>query len=619
MSLFLVVLSIPHSAHSGLMDTIKQAAAKLDKFKESATSKLKKVKETVKGIHEKVIENVSLLKPLLPKPVQLPLEILGTDNEITDGEEEVLKKRLPKIRQALTALVGDVQDATIPTIGIVGSGGGYRAMIAMLGFTWALEKIGVLDTASYISALSGSTWMLNTWLAHGYSLAQMNTFLKNQTKDSFSLKVKNKEIDINRITLNLLQKVAYKQPVSLVDVYGSILGSVLLKGLPGNGLDFYMSDLENKIADGSYPYPISTAVFEHTRPFEWLEFSPYEVGTAAFKYWIKPDYFGQLFDNGKSLDIGPRQSLGFMFGIFGSAYAVSIGEVLREVVQGIEAKISEKLTQFKIPNAVGAILIQQMGLLQEVSVSQGNQRISPPRVHNFMRGLQNGDQFGEAVTVVDAGIDFNLPFPPLLRRNVGVYLVCDASDYPNLNYHALKKVEEFAKRKQFKFPAINYEGIDKRGVSVFYDKTDPEVPVVIYFPNMTKVSTFKFHYTNDEFDTVHNTMYKQVVKARADIIKGLKLGIENVKKLVTSQQSGVTVPQDVISDTQDTSTSDDSVQAAEPPVTDDTVAQTPEPSPQKATLDQNITQLEAFAKKAGNSPEAQQLRDLIEAMKALRQ
>ena len=45
-----------------------------------------------------------------------------------------------------------------PTVAVMGSGGGIRAMVGYLGCLKALEDMGVLDSTTYLSGLSGSTW-----------------------------------------------------------------------------------------------------------------------------------------------------------------------------------------------------------------------------------------------------------------------------------------------------------------------------------------------------------------------------------------------------------------------------------------------------------------------------
>lgn len=46
----------------------------------------------------------------------------------------------------------------VPVIAVVGSGGGFRAMVGFSGVMKALYDSGVLDCATYVAGLSGSTW-----------------------------------------------------------------------------------------------------------------------------------------------------------------------------------------------------------------------------------------------------------------------------------------------------------------------------------------------------------------------------------------------------------------------------------------------------------------------------
>ena len=47
-----------------------------------------------------------------------------------------------------------------PTVAVMGSGGGIRAMVGYIGCLKALEDMGVLDASCYLSGLSGSTWLI---------------------------------------------------------------------------------------------------------------------------------------------------------------------------------------------------------------------------------------------------------------------------------------------------------------------------------------------------------------------------------------------------------------------------------------------------------------------------
>ena len=46
----------------------------------------------------------------------------------------------------------------VPKIAVVGSGGGFRAMVSLSGVFCALKDMGLLDCVMYTAGLSGSTW-----------------------------------------------------------------------------------------------------------------------------------------------------------------------------------------------------------------------------------------------------------------------------------------------------------------------------------------------------------------------------------------------------------------------------------------------------------------------------
>ncbi|HJZ23598.1 MAG TPA: hypothetical protein VJ201_04030, partial [Candidatus Babeliales bacterium] len=91
-------------------------------------------------------------------------------------EAAYIKQRKENARIALSKLLK--RDITkIPTIAVVASGGGMRATLATLGFLRGLEDIGLLDAVSYVSTLSGSTWLAATWMMGNFTLDQLETKL----------------------------------------------------------------------------------------------------------------------------------------------------------------------------------------------------------------------------------------------------------------------------------------------------------------------------------------------------------------------------------------------------------------------------------------------------------
>ena len=49
-------------------------------------------------------------------------------------------------------------DFQMPNVAILGSGGGFRAMVSLSGVFCALKDMGALDCAMYATGLSGSAW-----------------------------------------------------------------------------------------------------------------------------------------------------------------------------------------------------------------------------------------------------------------------------------------------------------------------------------------------------------------------------------------------------------------------------------------------------------------------------
>ena len=49
----------------------------------------------------------------------------------------------------------------VPVIGIMGSGGGFRAACGLSGVMIALEESGIFDCSTYLTGLSGSSWYVD--------------------------------------------------------------------------------------------------------------------------------------------------------------------------------------------------------------------------------------------------------------------------------------------------------------------------------------------------------------------------------------------------------------------------------------------------------------------------
>ncbi|XP_076821568.1 cytosolic phospholipase A2-like isoform X1 [Clavelina lepadiformis] len=146
------------------------------------------------------------------------------------------------------------------------------------------------------------------------------------------------------------------------------------------------------------------------------------------------------------------------------------------------------------------------------------------------------------VHMVDAGLTFNSPYPPMLRpqRTVDLILSFDFSGRDSDNSEPFKEIllaEKWAKLHHLPFPKIDRSVFEREGMKecyVFRDEEDERAPIIIHFvlcnvlfrkfkrPGVprargdtsgdfdifdapkTPYSTFNFQYANEEFDRLRD-------------------------------------------------------------------------------------------------------------------
>jgi phospholipase A2 len=435
-------------------------------------------------------------------------------NDLCTQEQSAAQARSHKVLVALKNLTGkDIDINHMPTIGLACSGGGCKAAIATLGFLRGLQKIGVLDATMYLATLSGSTWSTTAWLTHGMPLDQLTQFLKGKLETALSPGLINKNAILNA----LLEKFKGPRDFSFNDIWGAIIADMYLRTDTDSGQDFHLSNLESKVSDGSYPLPLFTSVIGETNPYyEWMEYSPFEIGSPFLKTWVRPWAFGKEFNKGLSSDISREERLGFMLGLFGSAYAGSVGDL----IQLLNESFSDSFEVTSPSNYFTWLPWND------------NFRISAPEVYNFSRNLKDtplADQ--HYLSLIDGGFAFNLPIPPLLRRNTSVQIICDvSSDSCTEQGNDLRKVEFYASQHGFALPTIDYKTLVKQKISIVTNSDNPTLPIIIYVQNTLPFSMFKFRYTPQEFDSLMGSM-EETITTNADIIKqAIELAIANKQK-----------------------------------------------------------------------------------------
>ncbi|KAI5207140.1 lysophospholipase [Aureobasidium subglaciale] len=270
------------------------------------------------------------LAPYAPVSASCPsTPLVRTANSLGSDEAAYVAARKPQADAALAAWLQktDSSFATtdLPTVGLVLSGGGYRALLSGAGLVQGLDArdsdlstSGLYQALTYETSLSGGAWFSTSWT--GLNWPTVSYLRDNLWSQSFA--------DSLLVPARLLSAVAYAEivkdvvdkakagfPPTLIDVYGRLLSYQLLTT---NSQDIITDGAVSKtfssvvsssnFTSHAVPFPIITArgvnTFEgQCTPREngtQYEFSPYEFGSwdSNINAFTPTAYLGSKLTNG---------------------------------------------------------------------------------------------------------------------------------------------------------------------------------------------------------------------------------------------------------------------------------------------------------------------------------
>lgn len=471
-------------------------------------------------------------------------------------EEQWIALRKPHVKQALEQLLTmNLTDDEVPTIALCLSGGGYRAMLATIGMlqgactppktrgtittiahtlaSWLYHTPAPLpfhlptpvsstsgqtaptlfDTVSYCASLSGSTWAVSSWLYSHMSLdAYCARLATNIEKSPLE------DIDFTALRKTLAQKQASHQPLSLIDVYGSLLAQKLLYGFGTNPYETVLTDQQAYAPSGAMPFLLYTTIIGESAPnYQWAECNPYEIGSTYLSAWIPTQTFNRTYSNGISTDSTPEQPLSFLMGMWGSGMCMTTQEFVEFIKPNIQQEIidlehGEQAFLHGFESTVASLVHTPTHTPGHTKNIFTTQRLSPARVYNWTFNCSQLPMHKhETITLVDAGIDFRIPTPPLLRkeRPVDIIIILDASDRPLGT--ELHLAQAYAQQHHLPFPHINYQTATLP-FSVHGVGNAQGAPLIIYLPLVQNpkyhngwnpraaafTSTYNFKYTKEQ-------------------------------------------------------------------------------------------------------------------------
>lgn len=515
---------------------------------------------------------------------------------LSPEEKKFLERRKKRTEQAFKSL--GISGAVKPVVAFCMSGGGYRAMLSATGFAQALADMGIFDVATYNAGLSGSSWHLSKLMHMALqrrkekSLVDFKALVKDLTTRAQQIVLPNYKSLSNMAHLlsPLVGKYVYGQIITPTDFYGVLLGATLLDLGTSKYEKVRFSDFRKVTNTGEMALPIGTAVSKIGA--HWFEFTPYHAGSAELGGFIPMYGLGRFYSRGKSTESAPEVSLHNLMATMGSAYSVKGLDVVRHLGPKLDFLPSGMqnalLDVFGLANNSGILSIDDHVMTKPQGLTFNDiinsKIVADSKLVSFWEKLYNkqpsgfifiakpeiggrGDWADQGVLpggifsnpffrlkspystsrlfnegnleLKDAGIDFNLPFPPLLRpeRGVNVIIAFDASSSADRGPKALKFAYDYAKQKGLKFPVIDdkiFEEAKNHNLTVIGDPSDADALTIIYIPLLQNKSLpapyGSYSPLNEKYTSTFNFAYP---------LDGSRMLIEAVRQNVRSFESTI--------------------------------------------------------------------------------
>ncbi|KAJ7344801.1 hypothetical protein JRQ81_000751 [Phrynocephalus forsythii] len=445
--------------------------------------------------------------------------------DLCPEEKSYLKKRRNYVATAMEKVLQlkeELQDDEVPVVAIMTTGGGTRSFTAMYGSLLGLQKLNLLDCFTYLTGLSGTTWTIAklyedaNW-SQKYLEEAVNEARKQVTKSKLNSFCTDK---LKYYYNELKQRTKDGYNTSFIDLWGLVIESMLQDGKDNNKL----SEQQVAVNEGQNPLPIYLAInlkddYSAQDFREWLEFTPYEVGSIKHGAYICSEDFGSEFFMGRLVKKLPEMRICFLEGMWSSIFSFDFMHFWYVATDSED--FWHKWTRDRIediddfqspsrPNSLETLLVTSQCQLSYTFRDVLTGRPTIADYPNFLRGFQFHEEYlankqfstwkdtvldsqpnklmetaNQALSLVDTGFFINTSYPPLLRpeRKVDVIL--------HLNYSGgsqtrnLDQFLAYATQQGIPFPKVEISEEDRKNLKecyMFEDSDNAEAPIVLFFP-----------------------------------------------------------------------------------------------------------------------------------------
>ncbi|RXN34243.1 cytosolic phospholipase A2 gamma-like protein [Labeo rohita] len=360
----------------------------------------------------------------------------------------------------------------VPHIALLGSGGGQRAMVGLLGSLVELDKAGLLDCMLYLNGVSGSTWCM----ASLYKEPDWSTKL-DTVKDKIIKRLSGPEVSWGDAYAKL-KKYHKKDNFSLTDVWAVMVVTEYVKEIDEHKLTDQWDQLSKD------PFPIYAAIDKQCKQKKdgdpWFEISPHEAGYSLTGAFVETSSFCSQFDNGSKKKQQPEMDMLYLQDPKDPPVEMYY-QVLMDLVD-----MNLSVLNGKDPSDLDQSIRKLLNDLF-LSICTCMAKWIWGRNYNFLHKMTD-----EAVPAAllesetrdyeDAGLLLNSPYFSVLReeRHIDLIISLDYSDGDP--FMTVRKAAEMCKKLNIPFPEVNIPSEDLEKPKDFYVFKGQNAPTVIHIP-----------------------------------------------------------------------------------------------------------------------------------------
>eukprot|EP00063_Salmo_salar_P036823 XP_014011658.1 PREDICTED: cytosolic phospholipase A2 gamma-like [Salmo salar] len=422
-------------------------------------------------------------------------ETVRLSQSINDEEIKYVMVRKTLIKEWLNSLEIYCELEDVPNIALLGSGGGERAAVGMLGSLFQLEQDNLLGSLLYMCGVSGTTWCMS-------SLYSDLDWSLNKRCDEVIEKLKGPTVDLKKAVDWLKQWKDSDQDFNLTDFWRAFTACYFMKEMDTRRLS------EEAHRNSTNPYPIYSAIeldrnkqhctkgdcyaaFMQTRKLRtselksgvipdnspplfsvavWFEMTPHECGFSGLGAFIDTSCLRCKFEGGIMTEKRKEMDMVLLQGICGSVIADGQMDI---------AYVGKKIWDLLFGGSIIWIVQNIFPLLIKWEWGTTSNFLFKLYARSFARSLY------PPPLARSLALKMNSPYPPILRPSREVDLIISLDFSEEDPFETVFSSKQYADELKLPFPPVDErmrEEKDHPQDCYVFEGQLPKQPTIMHMP-----------------------------------------------------------------------------------------------------------------------------------------